>query len=93
MGLWSFFKGLFTGEDEELDALRAKHNIRTGGEGTEKGGAARRARAEAEVNAAWDELRDYHWNFFFGRWATRKFRRFSEDKLKEDLEKLEKKEE
>ncbi len=83
MGLRSFFKSLFS-EDEELDALRAKHNI-AGGEVDAKGGGGR-PKFEQDIPDFWEEIDNYRMNFFLGGWITRKFRgaarRREEDKKK-----------
>ncbi len=84
MGLWSFFKGLFTSEDEELEALRAKHNIRAASGGVKEVRAG--PKAEQNIPDAWEEIDNYRMNFFLGSWATRRFRglgkRRNEDKKK-----------
>jgi len=83
MGLRSFFKSLF-GEDEELDALRQRHDIVAGGEGNKEGGGIKKP--EQDIPDFWEEIDNYRMNFFLGGWITRKFRgaarRREEDKKK-----------
>ncbi len=95
MGVFSFLKKVFAGEsadEEELDAARRRHGIvLTGKEKLE----ARRPTTEAERFAAefdvWEELKNYRWNFFVGNWVARKIHPVGEEKVKRDLERLEKK--
>lgn len=81
MGLWSFFKGFFTGEDEELEALRRKHNIRAASGGVKEGRAS--PKTERNVPDPWEEIDNYRMNFFLGSWAARRFRGLGKRKDKE----------
>jgi hypothetical protein len=92
MGFWSFMKKIFSvssRDDAELQRYREKHGIKvddtvavTGEVKNEPG---------TETYDPWEEIRNIRMNFFFGSWATRKFRPIGEDKLKQQLEELEKK--
>jgi len=89
MGFMSFLKKIFVGGDEddaELQAARARHGIKV----DEKDG-----KEEREPYDTWEEIRDLRANFFFGSWATRKFKHrvIGEDKVKKQLADLEKKRE
>jgi hypothetical protein len=89
MGIGSFFKKLFMGEednDPELKVARARHNIDVGESREEK---ERRRREEAKKYDPWEEVDNMRRNFFIGSWAARKFRVVGEDKLKADLAKIE----
>ncbi len=95
MGFLSFIKKVFAGEsadDAALDAARARHGIKVD---AKTKAAADKTTTEAEHFAAnydaWEELRHWRSNFFFGRWVTRKFYPIGEDKVKNQLEDLEKK--
>ena len=96
MGFWASFKRIFSlsGEDEvELERLRAKHGI----------DAAPKEEILKEIKNVpgtkdydvWEDLATYRSTFFFGSWATRKFkfRPVGEEKVKRELERLEKKRE
>jgi len=96
MGFWTAIKKIFSlsGEDEtELEQLREKHGINT----------APREEVLKEIKNepnspeydVWEDLRNYRSTFWMGSWATKrfKFRPVGEDKLKKDLEELEKKRE
>ncbi len=91
MGFKSFWKHVIFGyekDDPELKAAREKHGIEVGkGEEEEK--------EKAEEYDPWDEIRDMRTNFFFGSWATRKYKHrvIGEDKVKKQLAALEKKRE
>jgi hypothetical protein len=87
MGFKSFWKHVIMGyekDDPELQAARAKHGIEVGDDDEEE------KKKEREYDA-WEEIRNMRSNFFFGSWATRKFRVIGEDKVKRELEALEKK--
>lgn len=93
MGLLSFFRKVFSGEDEqqekELDEARARHGIQV-----DKVQMDKKTSYEeqfAEEYDVWDDIRNIRSNFFFGSWASRKFHIVGEDKVKKQLEKLEKK--
>jgi hypothetical protein len=95
MGFFSFIKNIFAGksaDEEALDAARKRHGI----ELTEKEKAeAKKTMTEAERFGGeydvWEELKKYRWNSFFGSWVTHKFHPVGEEKVKRDLEKLERK--
>ena len=94
MGFKDFFKKAFNSEDEltdaELNAARARHGIKV--ETPEE--QRRRVKAEKEEQEPfdpWEEVRNVRSSFFFGSWATKKFRIVGEDKVKAELERLEKK--
>jgi hypothetical protein len=95
MGFFSFIKNIFAGEDSDKEVLKAARN-RHGIKVDEKDEIeADKATTEAERFAenfdAWEELKNYRMTFFFGSWITRKFRPIGEDKVKKQLEALEKK--
>jgi hypothetical protein len=92
MGLLSFLKKVFGGEDEdeaELDAARARHGIIVDKKEMDK------ARTEEERFGedydVWEDLKNFRINFFMGSWASKKFRPVGEDKVRKQLEELEKK--
>jgi hypothetical protein len=94
MGFFSFIKMIFAGESDEeaLDAARARHGIKlTDSEKRE----AKKATTEAERYGSeydvWEDLKNYRTDFFLGSWVRHKVRPVGEEKLKRDLEKLEKK--
>lgn len=94
MGFKEFWKKIFNSEDEltdaELNAARARHGIKV--ETPEE--QRKRLKAEKEEQEPydpWEEVRNVRTSFFFGSWATKKFKIVGEDKVKADLEKLEKK--
>jgi hypothetical protein len=94
MGFWSFVKQVFSvdsRDDAELRQYREKHGIDT----EEKSHKEReiKNRPGTEAYDPWEDIRNIRMNFFFGSWATRKFRPIGEDKLKKQLEELEKKRE
>lgn len=94
MGFISFWKRVFIGEiddDPELRAARSRHNIDVGEEkGQRKGDREEEARKPYDP---WEDIDNMRRNFFMGSWASRKFRVIGEDKLKADLEALERKRE
>jgi hypothetical protein len=95
MGFFSFMKKIFAGEsadEEALDAARKRRGIVV----TEKEkAAAKKGTTEAERFArdynVWDDVKNLRWTFFVGGWAARKIHPVGEEKVKRDLEKLEKK--
>ncbi|MGD0779358.1 MAG: hypothetical protein ABR954_01060 [Dehalococcoidales bacterium] len=95
MGFFSLIKKIFAGEsadEEELDAARKRHGIvLTQGEKAEANKSTTEAERFAEEYDVWEDLKNYRWNFFVGRWAARKFHPIGEDKVKRDLERLERK--
>jgi hypothetical protein len=93
MDIKSFFKRVFTGDagdDPELQAARARHNIVVD---EDKPAEKRDKREAAGPYNAWDEIDNIRRNFLLGSWATRKFRVVGEDKVKAELEALRKKRE
>ncbi|MBN1161568.1 MAG: hypothetical protein JXA17_06460 [Dehalococcoidales bacterium] len=95
MGFFSFIKSIFAGEsadDEALNAARARHGVHIDEKAKkEMDMTTTEAERLGDNYDAWEELKNYRMNFFFGSWVTRKFRPVGEDKVKKDLEKLEKK--
>jgi hypothetical protein len=93
MSILSFFKKVFGGEDEdetELDAARARHGIVVDKKEIDK----RRTEEEifAENYDVWDDLKNYRSTFFMGSWVNKKiFHPIGEEKVKKQLEDLEKK--
>lgn len=95
MSFASFFKGIFSGRDKmeaELDAARARHGIKlTEKEKKEADKAATEDERLAENYNVWDELKDFRANYFLGSWVMRKIRPANDEKVKKQLEDLEKK--
>jgi hypothetical protein len=94
MGFFSFLKKVFVGEDAEeaeLIAARRRHGIITDEEVNDAFQQNKEMRRLAREYDAWEDIDQFRWTFFFGRWAARKFHPVGEDKVKRDLEKLEKK--
>ena len=90
MGFFDFVKKIFSGDDSddaELRAARARHGI------TVDARADKEEDDEKEVYDPWDEVRNSRMNFLLGSWASRKFRIVGEEKVKAQLEALEKKRE
>ncbi len=92
MGFKSFMKQVIFGhddEDAELQAARARHGIEVGDEKKVED------RPQEHEYDAWDELKNIRTNFFFGSWATRKYKHrvIGEEKVKKQLADLEKKRE
>ena len=94
MGFLSFMKKVIGVEDEddaELNAARARHGISPDKlDEKEPKSAQKRFIEEYDV---WEEIRNIRTNFFIGNWANKKFRVVGEDKVKKQLEELEKKHE
>jgi hypothetical protein len=95
MGIGSFFKKLFSSEEQEekeLDAARARHGIVL--DAKDKA-AMDKPTTEQERFAAdydpWEEIKHMRSSFFVGGWAAKKFHIVGEDKVKRDLEALERK--
>src|SRR3972149_5614036 len=94
MGFWSALKKIFSlsGQDDaELQRLREKHGIHVdAGETTSQ---EIKNKPGTEEYDPWEEIRNMRTNFWFGSWATRKwkFRPIGEEKVKKQLEELEKK--
>jgi hypothetical protein len=94
MGFLSFMKKVISVEDEddaELNAARARHGINPD-KMDEKEPKSGQKRFTEEYDV-WEEIRNIRTNFFIGNWATKKFRVVGEDKVKKQLEDLEKKRE
>ena len=93
MGLLSFFRKVFSGEDEkqekELDEARARHGIQV--DKVEMDKKTSPTEQFGEEYDVWDDIRNMRSTFFFGTWASRKFHIVGEDKVKKQLEELEKK--
>jgi hypothetical protein len=92
MGFFSFIKSVFGGEDadeKELDAARARHGITVDKTVMDKP----RTEQErfAEEYDVWEDIKNYRTNFFVGNWINRKFHTVGEEKVKKQLEELEKK--
>ena len=92
MGFFSFIKSVFGGEDadeKELDAARARHGITVDKTVMDKP----RTEQErfAEEYDVWEDIKNYRSNFFVGNWINRKFHTVGEEKVKKQLEELEKK--
>jgi len=97
MGVLSFFKKVFTGDiedDAELQMARARHGIKLD-DVIEEDDEKQKVKKESSTEEydAWEEIRNMRANFWFGTWTRRKLGIIGEDKLKKDLEKLEKKRE
>jgi hypothetical protein len=88
MGFKDFWKSIFSSDsdenDAELNAARARHGIKV--ETPEE-----KKKSEKEPYDPWEEVRNARSSFLLGSWATKKFRIVGEDKVKADLEALEKK--
>jgi NH3-dependent NAD+ synthetase len=92
MGFFSFIKNVFGGEDEdekELDAARVRHGITV--DKKEMNKKQTEEERFAENYDVWDDLKNYRSTFFMGSWVNKKFRPVGEDKVKKQLEELEKK--
>jgi hypothetical protein len=93
MGFKDFWKKLTSSDDDindaELNAARARHGIKVETPEEQK----KREKEERDPYDAWEDLRNARTNFFFGSWATRKLHILGEDKVKKELEELEKKRE
>ena len=95
MGFFSFIKKIFAGENVDeaaLDAARARHGIKIDAkQKAEVNKPATEAQRFAKNYDAWEDVRYYRSNFFLGSWVTRKFHPIGEEKVKKQLEDLEKK--
>ena len=91
MGFFGFLKNVFSSdgelEDAELKAARARHGITVDPVADDK----EEKKTELEAYDPWEEVRNARTNFLMGSWATKKFRIIGEDKVKKELEELEKK--
>jgi hypothetical protein len=95
MGIFSFIKKIFSTEDEdekELDAARARHGISLNAQ--DKADMQKVTTEEERLASeydVWDDLKHLRSSFFIGGWAAKKFHVVGEDKVKKQLEALEKK--
>jgi hypothetical protein len=95
MGFFSLIKKVFAGEsadEEELNAMRLRHGVVLTEK--EKAEADKKLTEEERFVAgydAWEEIDRYRMTFLIGGWLTKRFRPIGEEKVKRDLEKLEKK--
>ena len=92
MAFKDFWKKIFGSEEDEMDdaelnAARARHGIKVETPEEQK----KRLKEEQEPYDPWEEVRNVRSSFFFGSWAAKKFRIVGEDKVKKELEELEKK--
>jgi hypothetical protein len=97
MGFFSFIKHIFSGEDKEeaeLDKARARHGIVLNAKDkVEMNKVTSEDERMAGEYDAWEDLKNMKTTFFLGGWAARKFHIVGEDKVKKQLEDLEKKKE
>lgn len=97
MGLFSFFKKIFSSDDaeeEELDKARARHGIVLDArDKVDMDKATSDEERMAREYDAWEDLKNIRSSFFLGNWASRKFHVVGEDKVKKQLEELAKKKE
>jgi hypothetical protein len=92
MGFLDFLSRLFSSgddDDAELRAARERHGIKVETPEEQK----KREKEEREPYDPWEEVRNARSSFFLGTWASRKFHIIGEDKVKAELEALEKKRE
>ncbi len=90
MGWISAIKKIFSADDVGLREARAKHK------GSEADPEAEYLYEEqqkrfSEKFDVWDEIDDFRTSFFFGRFLSRKFSMPRSEKLRQELEALEKK--
>jgi hypothetical protein len=95
MGFFSFIKSIFAGggvDEEALDAARKRHGVVLT---KQQKAIADKPTPQHETFGkdydVWEEIDNYRWSFFIGGWAAKKIHPVGEDKVKRDLEKLEKK--
>ena len=95
MGFRSFIKKIFAGEsvdESTLDAARARHGIKLDAkQKVEADQPATEGERFGKDYDIWEDLRHFRANFFVGSWVNRKFHVIGEDKVKKQLEDLEKK--
>jgi hypothetical protein len=92
MGFLSFMKKVIAGESEddaELNAARARHGIVI--DETDAVKPKTEQERFTENYDVWEDIKNIRTTFFIGTWATKKFRIVGEDKVKKQLEELEKK--
>ncbi len=97
MSFWSALKKIFSlsGQDDaELKRLREKHGINVDAEDTTTSHEIKNKPGMEDYDP-WEEVRNIRTYFWFGSWATRKwkFRPIGEEKVKKQLEALAKKRE
>jgi hypothetical protein len=97
MSFLSFIKHIFSSENKdelELDQARARHGIvLSAKDKVEMNHMTTEDESRAHDYDAWEDLKNIKSSFFIGGWAARKFRIVGEDKVKKQLEELEKKRE
>jgi len=97
MGFVSFIKHIFSAEDkdeQDLDKARARHGIvLSAKDKVEMNKVTSEDERMAHEYDAWEDLKNIKSSFFLGNWAARKFHIVGEDKVKKQLEALEKKRE
>lgn len=95
MGFFSFIKSIFAGggvDEEALDAARKRHGVvLTKQEKAIADKPTPQAENFGKDYDVWEEIDNYRWTFFVGGWVAKKIHPVGEDKVKRDLEKLEKK--
>lgn len=95
MGFFSFLKKVFAGEsadEAELEDARRRHGIvLTKEQKAEANKPTTEEQRFASEYDAWEEIDRYRMTFFIGGWLSRKFHPIGEDKVKRELEKVEKK--
>jgi hypothetical protein len=93
MGFLDFWKNVFSSDEADeatLRAARARHGIKVDEKIDIK---TKVEEPEREPYDPWEEVSNARMSFFFGRWASKKFRVVGEDKVKAELEALEKRRE
>ena len=95
MGFFSFVNSIFVSEnvdEETLDAARKRHGVvLTKQEKAISDKPTPQHETFCNEYDVWDQIDNYRWNFFLGGWAAKKIHPIGEDKVKRELEKLEKK--
>ncbi len=93
MGFLDFLSRIFGSgddvDDAELKEARERHGIKLETPAEQK----KREEEEKEPYDPWEEVRNARTQFLLGSWASRKFHIIGEDKVKAQLEALEKKRE
>ena len=97
MGVWSSFKKVIIApkaDDAELLKLRAKHGIDAGDKSRDEAEKKKEQQKAAAAYDPWEEVGNMRQNFWFGSFASRRFKGvIGEEKLKARLAELEKKRE
>jgi hypothetical protein len=97
MGIGTFFKKLFGNEDtdeKELEAARARHGIvLSAKDKVDMNQATSDEERMADEYDVWDDLKQMRSSFFIGGWAAKKFHVVGDNKVKKELEALQKKRE